>query len=238
MNLKFPAVALLSASFATALTLLAVEHTLNRGHPPDDTLRLSALEASTQETRAMLAGIEASLEDVTRQLPSTALSVPGGAGRHADQVAALQERLESMERELASLRRIIPASSPDRAVDIAGTLRTRLKQERLLDNSAYQQGEALFRADYGAPMDEEEERLSRLFQSSGEVVSLTDLRCRSTICRATYQIANLAGLPSSGINAARDAIVNGIAEGYGGAGVHVIHGADQYGNQVMYIQNR
>ena len=238
MDRKSLALALFSASVATALTLLWVKQPRDQGEDLHEALRISELEAATAENRARLAGIETSLRDMKRELSSPKQPGPEGAGQPADPLAAFRERLETLERELVSLRETVPGGSRGQTVDIAATLRNTLSEDRSTANGAYQRGEALFQADYGAPMAGEEEMLSTLFQSSGRVANLADLRCRSRICRATYQIANASGLPSSAINAARDAIVDGLSEAYGSAGVHVIHGTDQYGNFVMYIQNR
>lgn len=238
MDRKSLAFALLSASVATALTLLLVKRPWDRGEDLREARRVSALEASTAETRARLAGIERLLGDMQRQLSSPAEPGPEGAGQPADSTTDLRERLETVESELVALRQAITAPSRGQAVDVAETLRNTLSEYRSTDNGAYQQGEALFQADHGSPMAGEEEMLSTLFQSNDQVANLADLRCRSRICRATYQIANASELPSSAINAARDTIIVGLSEAYSSAGVHVIHGTDQYGNFVMYIQNR
>ena len=148
----------------------------------------------------------------------------------------LLKRVEEVERALASLNEKTTESSPDHSISAIAALRTRLTESTSGNRIAYKHGEALFQSDYGSSIGYQEQTLLNVFRGANDNIGLKDVSCKSTICKVTYQIANVDSLSSGGINSAKDSLINDISDGYENANLHIIHGADEYGNQVMYIQ--
>lgn len=200
---------------------------------------ISSLQAATQQNQNKLAAIETSLNELELQFTTAHQSAPGNNRGNGLPENSLENRIAKLEKDLFSLEQKTAEVSPDPAVDTtAESLRASLRQSKSGNRNAYKRGEELFQSDYGTAMGYEEETLSDVFQNANERIGLKDVNCKRTICRVTYQYANVKESSSGDINAARASLINDISDKYENADLHFIHGADDDGNQVMYIKTQ
>jgi hypothetical protein len=96
----------------------------------------------------------------------------------------------------------------------------------------------LYEADFETPRGQREALLESVFDDAPGDMALGSVTCKSSICKVTYALAQGDKRSSTQLNAANDLLVNGISTAYGGADLDVLRGTDQYGNQVLYIQER
>ena len=222
---------LLGAALATLVFTLG-----NRNGPG-----AADVAASGKLTAADVKDIRADIAALRAQTNSLGVSPPvqrSDAEPPSVETAEILARLDILERELLQLRENASAGVAEADDNLVETLRVRMQERGAGASRSYARGEELFEKDYETARGLREEAVEAAFSDAPAKFALQEVSCRSSICKITYRLQSPEELSSSAINASNDFLVNGISAAYGGVDLDVLRGTDQYGNQVLYIQER
>jgi len=206
--------------------------------PPERAQRdVERLELAIQAQGRQISGLQQRLDQISNQLAyNTAGALPGAGD--AEVLGGISERLTALER----LSEDLVQGRPVNVIPESGKLPARNLRDRgpqPVSRAVYTPNtgaDEVYEADAGFPLHENSpEVISEVFHGS-DVVALSDLHCKQSVCKVTYS-KTTEGLEASGSSDEIDfALIDQLSDRLGVENLDVRFARDEGGSEVMYIQ--